>query len=100
MALTKQISRRQREERLLAIFLIAPAALIMAGVTVYPLARSLWISLLKWDLTKPQLGPPFIGFDNYLHVLKDPVFWQCAGYGDVCIGAVGLKLFWAAPALL
>jgi len=93
MALTKQISRRQREERLLAIFLIAPAALIMAGVTVYPLARSLWISLLKWDLTKPQLGHPFIGFDNYLHVLKDPVFWQCARVTVMfVIGAVALEI--------
>jgi ABC-type sugar transport system permease subunit len=93
MALSHKLSRQKREERRLALFLLAPAALIMASVTAYPLVRSLWISLLKWDLTKPQLGHSFIGFKNYLNVLNDPVFWQCAKVTVVfVIGAVALEI--------
>ena len=93
MALTQRLSRQKREERRLAFFLLVPAALIMASVTAYPLIRSLWISLLKWDLTKPQLGHPFIGLENYISVLEDPVFWQGAKVTVIfVIGAVTLEI--------
>jgi len=68
------MSRRKREEVMLAAVLMAPAMLIIALVTVYPFLRSFWISLHKWNLTRPQEGRPFIGLDNYLFILKDPLF--------------------------
>lgn len=68
------MSRRKREEVTLAVVLMAPAMLIIALVTVYPFLRSFWISLHKWNLTRPQEGRPFIGLDNYLFILKDPLF--------------------------
>ena len=93
MALAQKKSRKNREEQRLAVFLLAPAVLIMAVVTVYPLLRSLWISLLEWDLTKPFSGHPFIGLQNYLHILKDPVFWQSAKVTAIfVIGAVSLEI--------
>ncbi|MBN1265935.1 MAG: sugar ABC transporter permease [Anaerolineales bacterium] len=80
-------SRKKREEMLLAFFLLAPAALIIAVVTVYPLLRSLWISLLKWNLMKPQEGHPFVGMQNYRDVLSDPVFWNSVKVTIVFVGA-------------
>jgi ABC-type sugar transport system permease subunit len=76
MAITKRFSRRQREDLWVGILLIAPAALIMAVVTIYPLLRSLWISVHTWDLVKPYLGHPFVGLKNYAYILEDPAFWQ------------------------
>ncbi len=74
MALTKKLSRRQREERTLAAVLMLPALLIISLVTLYPLGRSFWISLHRWNLMRPQEGRPFIGLDNYRFILTDPLF--------------------------
>ncbi len=45
-------------------------------MTIYPLARSFWISLRQWDLTKPNEGHPFVGLGNYQASLTDPAFHQ------------------------
>jgi len=68
------MSRRKREELSLAAILMAPATLIIALVTIYPFLRSFWISLHKWNLTRPKEGHPFVGLENYLFILKDPQF--------------------------
>ncbi len=65
----------RRRRLLFAAALIAPAFLIMALVTIYPLAQSLIISFLKWNLMRPQEGHPFVGFGNYAYVLGDSHFW-------------------------
>lgn len=72
----KRLSRRQRQELGLAAFLITPALLIMAVVTIFPLVRSLWVSMHKWDLMRPQEGHPFVGLANYADILADPIFWS------------------------
>jgi multiple sugar transport system permease protein len=68
------MSRRKREDLTLAAILMAPATLIIALVTIYPFLRSFWISLHQWNLTRPKEGHPFVGLDNYLFILKDPLF--------------------------
>lgn len=75
MIIGKRISPMRQRRLLLAAGLIAPAFLIMAAVTVYPLLDSFYVSLVKWNLMKPQEGHPFIGFDNYTYILSDPNFW-------------------------
>ncbi len=60
--------------------LIAPALLVLLGVIGYPLVRAFIMSLHLNILIRPQLGQPFVGFDNYLKVLQSPYFlnslWQ------------------------
>lgn len=93
MLSTKRLSRRQREDLGVGIALISPAAAILAVVTVYPLLRSLWISLHTWDLVKPNLGHPFIGFQNYAYILADASFWQSARITLAFVfGAVSLEI--------
>jgi len=74
MAATRRPSRRLREDRILAAVLLAPALLIIAVVTIYPLLHSFWISLHAWNLMKPKEGNPFVGLDNYINTLTDPIF--------------------------
>ncbi len=93
MAFTKRLNRQQREDLGVGIILIAPAAIIMAVITLYPLISSFWISLHTWDLMKPNLGHPFSGLQNYLYILQDEKFWQSAQITLVfVIGAVFLEI--------
>ena len=66
----------QRSRIRLAIALISPAAIIMLTVTVYPLVQSLYMSVVKWNLMRPQSIGTFVGLDNYVFVLGDPRFWR------------------------
>lgn len=62
-----------------AWFLIAPAALLLLGVTIYPLVYSLRLSVMKWELTA-AIPPSFVGLQNYVDVLTDdPRFWSSVG---------------------
>lgn len=93
MASMKRLTRQQREDLGTGIVLIAPAAIIMGVITLYPLIRSFWISLHTWDLLKPGLGHPFVGFENYLYILKDVTFWQSVRITLVFVtGAVILEI--------
>lgn len=76
MDVTRQMSRRKREELALAAVLVTPALLIISLVTVYPLARTFWISLHQWNLTRPREGRPFVGLENYRFILTDPLFME------------------------
>lgn len=78
MTTLSKLSKRKREDVVFTILLLLPAMVIMAIVTIYPLLQSFWISLQRWDLTRPDLDHVFIGLSNYIYVLKDPTFWQSA----------------------
>jgi multiple sugar transport system permease protein len=67
-------SDRLRHERRLGLRLSAPAFLVMILVTAYPLGYAIVLSLFRYRLTDPD-GREFIGLQNYLTVLTDPVWW-------------------------
>lgn len=78
MAINTKGGKGNRGDTIFTILLLLPAGIIMAVVTIYPLVRSFIISLLKWDLTKPDPIHPFIGFKNYAYILSDSTFWISA----------------------
>ena len=57
--------------RLLPYVLVAPALLLIGLVLLYPLGLSIRISLYAKQLGFPER---FVGFDNYLRIVDDPVF--------------------------
>lgn len=57
-----------------ALLFIAPLAVVLFAVAVFPIAYSFYISLFSLKLTRPRRAP-FVGLDNYLTVLADPQFW-------------------------
>jgi ABC-type sugar transport system permease subunit len=71
-------SRSKTRELVLAIALVGPAFIMMAGVTLYPLARSFSISLHERNLTTPESGQPFVGLGNYRAIFNDSAFWESA----------------------
>src|SRR3981189_3708388 len=55
--------------------LVAPAVIYAIIVTQLPFLLTVWYSLLRWNLLRPDTVQ-FAGIDNYLFVVTaDPVFW-------------------------
>ena len=62
-----------RSELKTALVFIAPALVGFLAFFVYPTIRGFYFSLTQYNL----LGTPkWIGFDNYVKISKDPLFWN------------------------
>ncbi|MFL5782420.1 MAG: carbohydrate ABC transporter permease [Thermoleophilaceae bacterium] len=70
-----KLSDRARAERKTAYLLCAPAVIVMAAVTGYPILYALWLSLHKFDLRFPA-DSSWVGLDNYGQVLSSSTWWQ------------------------
>ncbi len=58
--------------------LLAALAVVLMAVTAFPILYSLWISFYGLNLRRPN-RVPFVGLDNYAHVLANPQFWDSVG---------------------
>ncbi|MDE9365307.1 sugar ABC transporter permease [Luteipulveratus sp. YIM 133132] len=70
-----RLSDRARAERSLGWKLAGPAFIVMLLVTLYPIAYAIYLSLFSYRLTDPQ-SRRFIGLQNYITSLTDPLFWE------------------------
>ena len=63
-------------DRVLAFWLLLPAALLLGLVVVYPVGRLIYTSFFDVRLSTPGAGRPFVGLDNYAFaLLQDDRFW-------------------------
>jgi len=62
-------------EKVLGAMLLAPAAILLALIIVYPVARLMWTSLQNLSLTS-GLPAEFVGLENFRLMWDDPVFWE------------------------
>jgi multiple sugar transport system permease protein len=51
--------------------LVAPAVVLILALSVFPLLFSIWVSFVNYDFQIP--GHAFVGFKNFVQVIKDPV---------------------------
>lgn len=57
----------------LSYVFLAPALILLVLFIIYPAARSVYLSLFKWN----GIGTPeFIGLKNYQTMFKAPAFWR------------------------
>ena len=63
-------------ERALGAILLAPAALLLLVIVVYPIATLFWTSLHTTDPANPAAGETFAGLANYLRAFDDDRFWH------------------------
>ncbi|TDG00245.1 carbohydrate ABC transporter permease [Paenibacillus piri] len=54
-----------------------PAVLFVALMVVFPLVYTGWISFHEWSMSGTT-PPKWVGFDNYMYLLKDSRFWISA----------------------
>ncbi|MBV7339917.1 sugar ABC transporter permease [Chloroflexi bacterium TSY] len=67
----KRISPLQRREIMWAYAFLGPAFFFLLVLIVFPILFAFWISLHDWSLI-PQ-PTPFLGFQNYIEAIKDPL---------------------------
>jgi multiple sugar transport system permease protein len=63
-------------ERSLGAILLAPAALLLLVIVVYPVATLLWNSLHTVDPENAVAGETFAGLANYARAFDDERFWH------------------------
>jgi multiple sugar transport system permease protein/N,N'-diacetylchitobiose transport system permease protein len=86
MTATAATRRRRRRvaaggkgEGLFALALLLPAAVVVFGVVLYPVARTFVVSL--FDVNSPLPGAyPFVGLANYTRVFGDKGFYAVLGH--------------------
>ncbi len=66
--------KNKRKERIEAWLLIIPALLFMLTFTVFPIARSFYLSLCKYKLGMGE--PIFLGLANYKRLFTSKLFWK------------------------
>lgn len=75
----KTYTKKQREFRqnVTAWLLVAPALIFMLVFTVYPVFRSIVLSLTNFKLG--MQSPEFIGLENYTKLASSKLFWKVMG---------------------
>ncbi len=69
-------SGKDLSERALGALLLAPAALLLLAIVVYPIATLFWSSLHGVDNANPAAGEQWVGLRNYLGAFEDDRFWS------------------------
>jgi N,N'-diacetylchitobiose transport system permease protein len=120
--------RRRRPRTLTPALLLVPTGVVLLAIIGWPLLQLVIISFQEFGRAQIFGAPaPWVGFDNYIAVLSDPVFWNVLGRSILFAAAnvtltmvlgtlvallmtrltrffrllvsVGLLLAWAMPAL-
>jgi len=67
--------KKDLSERALGALLLAPAALLLLVIVVYPIATLFWNSLHGVDNANVAAGEQFVGLKNYVTAFEDDRFW-------------------------
>ncbi len=68
--------RASKKEATIAYLFLLPNFLGFLIFTSIPVLASLGLSFFKWDLLSPA---KFVGFDNFIRLIQDPLFWKFTG---------------------
>jgi multiple sugar transport system permease protein len=66
-------------DRRAGVLLGLPALGVLALFAYYPVFGSVWLSLHRVVLSLPGTGEPFVGLENYVELVGNPVFWSSMG---------------------
>jgi ABC-type sugar transport system permease subunit len=87
----RRLSLRQQDARV-AWLLIAPSLIVILGVTLWPVLSTFGLSFFNASNGIDQVRT-FVGFNNYISMLKDQTFWETIGRTlYFTIVSVGLEL--------
>lgn len=72
---------------------LMPGLLFLAATFALPLAYSVGIAFVQWNLLRPDLGVRWVGLQNFIRLLSDPLTWHTIGRTlYFVLGAVALEL--------
>jgi multiple sugar transport system permease protein len=69
------MTTQERRDHIFAALLNLPAIGLICALILYPVGISLWISLHRYNLRRPEVFD-FIGLGNYIEVLSGRDFWH------------------------
>lgn len=91
--------RLGHRERIAYAF-IAPALLIVAAISIYPIGYQVWLSFTDWYLLQSPT-PVFDGLNGYRRLAGDGAFWQSLGRAGIwTVGTVAIEYLVAMPIAL
>ena len=92
-------ARTHVSEATVGMLLVAPAVLLLATLTVYPVLYGAWISVFNKHSFFPE--QTFVGFGNYAYVLTDPQFWDSVRLGSIyALSSIALQIILGVAAAL
>ncbi|SKA90603.1 arabinogalactan oligomer / maltooligosaccharide transport system permease protein [Caloramator quimbayensis] len=70
-------SRNMAQTRWTPFFFLLPSLIVLCFIVLYPLFYEFWISFRNVTLLNLKSGKyPYIGFQNYIQILTDPLFYK------------------------
>lgn len=67
----RQLPSARQSDKWFKWLLVAPAALLILAISIYPLIFSIWVLFVNYDFQIP--GHAFVGLKNFSQVIFDPV---------------------------
>lgn len=64
-----------RQERRLYVLFLVPLVVLLVGLTLYPVGYSIYTSFTNLHLARPNLPIRFVGFDHYVAMFGNELFW-------------------------
>jgi len=71
VAAARQVPSAKRSDVWFKWLLVAPAAILILAISIYPLLFSVWVLFVNYDFQIP--GHAFVGLKNFTQVISDPV---------------------------
>jgi ABC-type sugar transport system permease subunit len=62
-------------DRQVGVLFMLPLIVAVGVFLVWPIAEAVRLSFVRYNPLRPD-EQPFVGFDNYIFVLQDPLFWE------------------------
>jgi multiple sugar transport system permease protein len=72
---SKRVATRRSQNRL-AVFMIAPAVIVLLVMGLYPLLFAINVSLRSYMITRPATLGQWTGLQNFQTVFNDSLFWD------------------------
>ncbi|NMJ41090.1 sugar ABC transporter permease [Roseomonas sp. JC162] len=90
--------RFRLSDRQVGVLFMLPLILAVGIFLVWPIAEAVRLSFVRYNPLRPD-DQPFVGLDNYLFVLEDPLFWESfwqaivwTGWSTVLQAVIGVGL--------
>ncbi|MBR0680418.1 sugar ABC transporter permease [Roseomonas eburnea] len=85
-------------DRQVGVLFMLPLIIAVGVFLVWPIAEAVRLSFVRYNPLRPD-DQPFVGLDNYLFVLDDPLFWESfyqalvwTGWSTVLQALIGVGL--------
>ncbi|MEI8132392.1 MAG: sugar ABC transporter permease [Leptolinea sp.] len=82
----------RQQDALIGVLMVAPALIIILGIVLQPIISTFYLSFFESQLGRNTVNT-FLGLDNYIGLLKSPIFWATIRRTlQFTLASVGLEL--------